>query len=98
MTQYRGALPRLSPELFLTDSGLETDLIYNQGVDLPQFAAFPLLDDAAGVRRLRSYFATHAAIAAAADVGFVFESATWRASADWGALLGYSAAARWTTG
>ena len=90
MTQYRDTLPQLSPELFLTDSGLETDLIFNQGVDLPQFAAFPVLDDAAGVRRLRSYFAGHAAIAAGADVGFVFESATWRASAEWGALLGYS--------
>ena len=90
MTQYRDALPQLSPELFLTDSGLETELIYNQGVDLQQFAAFPLLDDAAGMRRLRSYYAGHTAIAARADVGFVLESATWRASPDWGALLGYS--------
>ncbi len=80
----------MSLELFLTDSGLETDLIYNQGVDLQQFAAFPLLDDAAGVRRLRNYFAGHAAIAARADVGFILESVTWRANADWGALLGYS--------
>ena len=91
MTLYRDALPQLSPELFLTDSGLETELIYNQGVDLQEFAAFPLLDDAAGMRRLRSYFAGHAAIAARADVGFLLESVTWRANADWGALLGYSA-------
>lgn len=89
MTQYRDALPQLGRELFLTDSGLETALIYNQGVDLPQFAAFPLLDDAEGMRRLRSYFASHAAIAAQAEVGFVLEAATWRANADWGALLGY---------
>ena len=85
MTQYRDALPQLAQEVFLTDSGLETDLIHNQGVDLAQFAAFPLLDDAEGTRRLRSYFAGHAAIAAQAEVGFVLESATWRASADWGA-------------
>ena len=91
MTPYRDALPQLSPELFLTDSGLETELIYNQGVDLQQFAAFPLLDDAAGMRRLRSCFSGHAAIAARADVGFLLESVTWRANADWGALLGYSA-------
>lgn len=90
MTQYRDALPQLSPELlFLTDSGLETELIYNQGVDLQQFAASPLLDDGAGLRRLRSYFAGHAAITARADVGFILESVTWRANADWGALLGY---------
>ena len=89
MTQYRNALPQLGREVFLTDSGLETELIYHQGVDLPQFAAFPLLDDAEGLRRLRSYFDGHAAIAAQADVGFILESATWRANADWGALLGY---------
>ena len=89
MTQFSDALPQLSREVFLTDSGLETELIYNQGVDLQQFAAFPLLDDAEGMRRLRSYFAGHAAVAARADVGFVLESVTWRANSDWGALLGY---------
>jgi S-methylmethionine-dependent homocysteine/selenocysteine methylase len=89
MTQFRDALPQVERELFLTDSGLETGLIYNQGVDLQQFAAFPLLDDAEGMRRPQSYFAGHAAIAAQADVGFILESATWRANADWGALLGY---------
>src|SRR5664279_1946059 len=89
MTLYRDALPQLGREVYLTDPGLETELIYNQGVDLQQFAAFPLLDEAEGMRRLRSYFADHAAIAAQADVGFVLESVTWRANAHWGALLGY---------
>jgi len=91
MTRSRDTLPQLGSELFLTDSGLETDLIYHHGVDLPEFAAFPLLDDEAGIGRLRSYFAGHAAIAARADVGFILESATWRANADWGARLGYDA-------
>jgi len=93
MTVYRSALPQLGREVYLTDSGLETELIYNQGVALEQFAAFPLLDEAEGMLRLRSYFAGHAAIAARADVGFVLESATWRANAHWGALLGYDAEA-----
>ena len=93
MTLYRDALPQLGREVYLTDSGLETELIYNQGVALEQFAAFPLLDQAEGMRRLRSYFAGHAAIAARFDVGFVLESATWRANAHWGALLGYDAEA-----
>jgi len=93
MTVYRSALPQLGREVYLTDSGLETELIYNQGVALEQFAAFPLLDQAEGMRRLRSYFAGHAAIAARFDVGFVLESATWRANAHWGALLGYDAEA-----
>jgi S-methylmethionine-dependent homocysteine/selenocysteine methylase len=89
MTHYRDALPQLGQDLFLTDSGLETELIYNQGLELPHFAAFPLLDDADGRQRLRSYFASHAAIAAQADVGLILESVTWRANADWGELLGY---------
>ena len=42
---YRSTLPQLGGEVFLTDSGLETDLIFHQGFDLPQFAAFVLLGD-----------------------------------------------------
>ncbi len=35
------------------------------------------------------YFGAHAAVAAQANVGFLLEAATWRANADWGALLGF---------
>lgn len=89
MARFRDALPQLGPDVFLTDSGLETDLLFNQGVDLPQFAAFPLLNNSEGTDRLRTYFGAHAAVAAQANVGFVLEAATWRANADWGALLGF---------
>jgi homocysteine S-methyltransferase len=77
--------------LFLTDSGLETSLIFEDGMDLPHFASFVLLKTADGRARLKRYFAEHAAIAAAYGAGFVWESATWRASAAWGDKLGYSA-------
>jgi hypothetical protein len=50
---------------FVTDGGLETDLIFHPGVELPCFAAFPLLDDAAGRTTLTRYFAPYAD----ADVG-----------------------------
>jgi S-methylmethionine-dependent homocysteine/selenocysteine methylase len=93
MTRYRDALPQLGSDVFLTDSGLETDLVFNQEVDLPQFAAFPLLKESEGANRLRSYFGAHAAVAAQANVGFVLEAPTWRANADWGALLGFDAQA-----
>ena len=93
MTRSRGGLPQLGPSVFLTDSGVETELLYNQGVDLPWFAAFPLLTNSEGTQRLRMYYRTHAAIAARADVGFVLETVTWRASAEWGALLGFDAQA-----
>jgi len=76
--------------VFLTDAGLETDLIFNHGYELPDFAAFVLLDDEAGAETLRNYYRDHAAIARGAGAGFIFESATWRASPDWGARLGYT--------
>ncbi|MFB9908511.1 homocysteine S-methyltransferase family protein [Allokutzneria oryzae] len=85
-------LPQLSQELFLTDSGLETDLIFNKGVDLPEFAAFPLLSDTKGRRALGDYYREHIAVAKNADAGFVLEAPTWRANPDWAARLGYDAA------
>lgn len=91
MAVYRSALPQLSGELFLTDGGLETTLIFHEGLDLPEFAAFDLLKDAAGSEALRNYFATYAALAKKYQVGLVLESATWRANADWASKLGYSA-------
>ena len=48
MSRDPRALPQRGHEVFLTDSGLETDLVFNQGVDLPEFAAFPLLHDSDG--------------------------------------------------
>src|SRR6187200_184135 len=74
----------------VTDGGLETDLIFNHGVDLPDFAAFPLLDDEAGRRLLTGYYDDYAAIAARAGAGLLLESPTWRANPDWGSCLGCS--------
>jgi S-methylmethionine-dependent homocysteine/selenocysteine methylase len=88
---YRDALPQLSGEVFLTDSGLETDLIFNEGFDLPEFASFVLLDDAHGVAALEAYFRRHVNIAVKHGCGVILEAPTWRASRDWGARIGYSA-------
>ncbi len=91
MPRYRNALPQLSGELFLTGGGLETTLIFHDGIDLPAFAEFVLLADQAGCERLRKYYRKYANIAKDHKVGFVLESVTWRASQDWGQQLGYSA-------
>ena len=91
MQRYGNDLPQLSGDLFLTDGGIETTLIFHDGLDLPEFAAFDLLKDEEGFGALRRYFRTYAAIAAKYQVGFILESATWRASSDWGAKIGYSA-------
>ena len=89
MTKYRHRLPQLGDQLFLTDAGIETTLIFHDNLDLPCFASFTLLKDADGTEALRRYYRRHAAIARKNAPGFVLESATWRASADWGARLGY---------
>jgi len=85
------ALPQLQDRLFITDSGLETTLIYRHHLDLPAFAAFVLLETNAGRQRLRAYFERHAAIARTHGAGFIAESPTWRANPDWGRMLGYDA-------
>ncbi len=77
----------------LTDSGLETWLIFHRGVELQDFAAFPLLDDADGREKLAEYFRAHLQIASQTGAGLVLETPTWRASSDWGARLGYDAPA-----
>jgi homocysteine S-methyltransferase len=71
---------------------METDLIFHHGVDLPLFAAFPLIDTAEGRSLLTSYYDEYAAIARRAGAGLMLESATWRANPDWGDRLGYSPA------
>jgi S-methylmethionine-dependent homocysteine/selenocysteine methylase len=93
MARYRDALPQLGGQVFLTDTGIETTLIFHDGYDLPYFAAVTLLRDKTGRARLDRYFLEHAQVAAESGTGFILESATWRASPDWGVLLGYSRAA-----
>jgi homocysteine S-methyltransferase len=87
---YRNALPQLGDTVFLSDSGIETDLIFNHGFELPELAAFVLLDDVAGAVALDAYFRRHIDIAVEHGCGVILESPTWRASYDWGARLGYA--------
>ena len=90
-----GTAPDLLPHehdgVYLTDGGLETDLIFHRGIDLPEFASFPLLDDAATLEVLRSYYRDYLHIGATAQIGMVLETPTWRASSEWGEVLGYDA-------
>ena len=87
---YRRRLPQLDGGLFLTDGGLETTLIFHEGLDLPLFAAFDLLKDESGREKLRQYYEPYLALAARHGTGFVLESPTWRASPRWAGELGYS--------
>jgi homocysteine S-methyltransferase len=73
----------------LADGGIETSLLFHEGFDLPCFASFPLLGDERGRAALRRYFEPFFDIAQERQLPFVLDTATWRASPDWGAQLGY---------
>lgn len=89
MPRSRQNLPQLGNGCFLTDGGIETTLIFLEGWELPYFAAFDLLQTREGEAALRNYFRTYAALSQRFGTGLILESATWRASADWGSKLGY---------
>jgi S-methylmethionine-dependent homocysteine/selenocysteine methylase len=81
----------LSNEIqYLTDGGLETDLIFNRGIALRCFAAFELLGNEEGRKLLANYYKPYLELAEKYKRGFVIETPTWRANPDWGVKLGYS--------
>lgn len=91
MSMSHAALPRPGGSVYLTDGGLETTLIFHEGVDLPLFAAFPLLLEDEGRQRLADYFEPYIAMAREYGVGFIIDTPTWRANRDWGEKLGFDA-------
>lgn len=86
----RRHLLQLDGHPFLTDGGIETTIMFHEGIPLPDFAAFDLLRRPGGVEVLARYYRSYAALALRHGAGFIFESPTWRASRDWGGRLGYS--------
>lgn len=90
MSQPSPRLPHQTDDLFLTDGGTETWLMYKRGFEPPEFSAFHLLNDERPAQALREYYMAFANIAVKLGTPFIFDSLTYRASRDWGALLGYS--------
>jgi homocysteine S-methyltransferase len=87
-------LPQQDGGWFLTDGGIETFMIFQEGIALPEFSAFVLLETRDGRESLRRYFRHYLELAAATPgAGFILESPTWRAGSAWGAKLGFDAAA-----
>ncbi len=73
----------------LTDAGLETVLVFEEGIELPQFAAFPLVGTDEGRAALTRYYRPFLELARDRGVPLVLSAPTWRANTDWGRLLGY---------
>jgi S-methylmethionine-dependent homocysteine/selenocysteine methylase len=73
----------------VTDAGLETWLLFQRGIDLPAFAAYPLATTDIGRALLTEYLQHFAAIASATGAGVALDAATWRANPDWARVLGH---------
>jgi S-methylmethionine-dependent homocysteine/selenocysteine methylase len=78
---------------WIADAGLETVMIFLEGIDLPHFASFALLDSDEGRAALTRYFDHFAQLARDGGTGFVLDTATWRANMGWAAAMGLDAAA-----
>ncbi len=88
MSNYRNELPQLSGNLFLTDAGIETDLIFNHGIEIREFASHTLLPDAKGREAVANYLRGFLSLANEHDAGFVLDSQTWKAHLHWAEDLG----------
>lgn len=88
MTITRSPLPQLSGELFLCDGGIETDLIFNHGIEIPEFAAHTLLPNEKGREVLANYFRSFLNLARESEAGFILDSQTWKAHRHWADDLG----------
>lgn len=82
--------PMGSGEIFLTEGGSETEIMYRHGFELPEFAMFPLLDNPKAVSAMHGIFSKQLDVAAEFGLSFLLSGLDYRASPDWGAKLGYS--------
>lgn len=90
MPGYRHALPQLGGGLYLADAGVETDLIFNRGIEIRGFAAHTLLPTESGRQALIEYFRGFLSLAKERNAGFILDSVTWKAHPHWADALGSS--------
>ena len=90
MAIHRDTFPDMNTDLLLTYVGMETDLIFTHGYDLPGFASYPLLETAEGRALLKKYLEDMIALGKETGSGVILESPTWVANRDRGAAIGYS--------
>jgi S-methylmethionine-dependent homocysteine/selenocysteine methylase len=90
MAIHRSNLPQLKGDLYVAYTGMETDLMFTQSVDLPGFASYPLLESKEGRAQLNGYYRDLIAVGKEHGIGVILESPTWVANRDRGAAVGYS--------
>ena len=92
MARYRDNLPQLSGGPYLADAGPEIDLIFNRGIDIPEFALHTRLADPAGREAVANYFRGFLSLARDMGTGFVLDTQTWKAHLHWAEALGVTEA------
>ena len=89
MTDH-GKLPQMNGRDMTCGGGIETWLQYVDGFELRHFCLFELLDDKRGVSCLTDFHRKLVEAAATEGFGVINEGLHYRASRDWGELIGYS--------
>ena len=90
MSEPKTFPPQSDGELFLTEGGTETEIMYKWGFELPHFAMFPLLDNSQALSAMQGMYRRQLDVAAKHGMSAMLTGLDYRASPDWGALLGYS--------
>jgi homocysteine S-methyltransferase len=88
VAEYRNALPQLAGGTFFSDGGIETDLIFNHGIEIPEFAAHTLLPVAETRQAMTEYFRRYLSLARDLGVGYILDAPTWKAHMHWAPDLG----------
>ncbi len=83
-------LPEANDRLFLTEAGIETTMMYKKDWEFRHFCLFELLQNDRFVDDLRTYHTGLIEVAVEHKVGHLLDGVHYRASPDWGALLGMS--------
>lgn len=90
MVDQKSFPPQQEGRFYLSEGGTETELMYKYGFDLPQFAMFPLLENPDAVSQMRGMFQSYLDVVAKHGMCALMGGLDYRASPDWGKLLGYS--------
>ncbi|MGB0507065.1 MAG: homocysteine S-methyltransferase family protein [Pikeienuella sp.] len=90
MAIHRNGFQNVEADLFLAYVGMETDLIFGRGMDLPGFASYPLMETEEGRDLLKSYLMNMIVLGKDKSLGVILESPTWVANRDRGSTIGYA--------
>jgi S-methylmethionine-dependent homocysteine/selenocysteine methylase len=76
---------------YITEGGIETEIMYKWGFEMPHFAMFPLLENPKAAEKIKGMYRRYLDIVAKYNHCALIGGFDYRASPDWGQLLGYSA-------